>query len=263
MTAGGISAIVVCFNEEDNIRDCLESLKWVDEIVVVDSYSTDRTLEICREYTDRIIQRPWAGYGDQMAFAHSRATKQWVLRIDADERVSDGLRQEIVSVLSRSADQVDGYMVPRLAYYLNRWWRRGGWYPDRSIRLFRKEKATWAGEDPHPKVTVAGKTRRLRNPLYHFSYRDISDHLRRINDFTSISSRQLRRQGKKWRWVDNLFRPLFRFCRFYIWKRGFLEGFPGFFVAATAAIYVFLKYARLRELELEARREGGTGRAKP
>ncbi len=255
-----ISAIVVCFNEEHNIRDCLESLKWCNEIVVVDSFSTDRTVEICREYTDRVIQRPWAGYRDQKAFAHSQATREWVMLVDADERVSQELREEIRDVLSRFGDRYAAFRVPRLVYYLRQWWWRGGWYPDYDIRVFRRDRATWGGLDPHEQILIDGKVRRLKNPLHHFSYRDITDHLNRINHFTTVSSKELKDQGKRWRWMDNLFRPPFRFFRSYVLQRGFLEGVPGFFIAATAAIYVFLKYAKLKELELLEQENRGRGR---
>lgn len=251
-----ISAIVVCYNERDNIDSCLASLQWCDEIVVVDSFSTDGTAEICRRYTDRVIQREWAGYRDQKAFAHSQASKNWVLLIDADERVPVELREEIRLSLDLYGDQYAAYSLPRLVCYLGRWWWRGGWYPDYDIRLFRRELATWGGLDPHEKILVEGKVRRLKHPLQHYSYRDINDHLLRINRFTSLSSQELSREGRGWTWLDSLLRPAFRFFRSYIWKRGFQEGFAGFFVAVTAAVYVFLKYAKLRELELEEQGKG-------
>ncbi|MBI2985721.1 MAG: glycosyltransferase family 2 protein [Deltaproteobacteria bacterium] len=254
-----ISAIVVCFNEEENIRECLDSLRWCDEIVVVDSLSTDRTVEICRQYTERVIQRPWAGYRDQKAFAHSQATKDWVILVDADERVPPELREEIREALKRFGTRYAAFSVPRLVHYLGRWWWRGGWYPDYDIRVFLRELATWGGSDPHEKILISGRVRRLRRPLHHFSYRDISDHLRRINHFTDVSSRELREQGKRWGWMDNVCRPAFRFFRSYVWKRGFMEGFPGLFVAATAGIYVFLKYAKLRERELTEEGDGRRG----
>jgi glycosyltransferase involved in cell wall biosynthesis len=246
-----VSAIVVCFNEEQKIRDCLESVRWCDEIVVVDSFSTDRTVEIARQYTDRIVQRPWAGYRDQKAFAHSLATKQWVMLVDSDERVTPELRDEIQRALDGDVGRYLGYAVPRLVFYLGRWWRRGGWYPDYDVRLFRRDKATWGGADPHEKILVDGAVRRLKHPLHHFSYRNIDDHIQRINHFTSISSRELRKEGGRWRLTDALLRPAFRFFRSYILKRGFMEGFAGFYVAVTAAVYVFLKYAKLWEIELD------------
>jgi glycosyltransferase involved in cell wall biosynthesis len=246
-----ISAIVVCFNEEDRIADCLESLRWCDEIVVVDSFSTDRTAEICRTYTDKFIQHPWAGYRAQKAFAHSQATKDWVMLVDADERVTAELRDEILDALAQDGGAYAGYMVPRLVRYLGRWWWRGGWYPDYDVRLFRRDRATWGGLDPHEQILVDGKVRRLRNCLHHYSYRDMSDHLQRINRFTSIAARELKNSGARWHLRDALLRPAGRFARSYILKRGFAEGFAGFYVAVTAAVYVFLKYAKLWEIESE------------
>ena len=257
----GISAIVVCFNEEERIEDCLESLRWCDEIVVIDSFSTDRTAEICRGYTDKFIQREWAGYRDQKAFAHSQATMDWVLLVDSDERVTPELRDEIQSALASDAGSCAGYAVPRLVNYLGRWWWRGGWYPDYDIRLFRRERATWGGSDPHEKILVDGKVRRLKHCLHHYSYRDIEDHVQRINRFTSISSRELKKEGGHWRLSDALLRPPARFIRSYILQRGFMEGFAGFYVAVVAAVYVFLKYAKLWELELDD--EDDVGRKRP
>ena len=250
-----VSAIVVCFNEEENIGACLASLSWCDEIVVVDSFSTDRTVEIARQYTDRVIQRKWAGYRDQKAFAHSLVTKDWVLLVDADERVTPELRNEMQQAINQDGGRYSGYAVPRLVFYLGRWWRRGGWYPDYDIRLFRRERATWGGSDPHEKILVGGPVRRLRSPLHHFSYRNMEDHLARINRFTTVSSGELRKEGRRWRWTDALFRPAFRFFKFYILKRGFMEGFGGFYVAVMAAVYVFLRYAKLWELELEEKKD--------
>jgi len=253
----GVAAIVVCFNEEERIEDCLKSLRWCDEIVVVDSYSTDRTPEICRKYTSRFIQRAWSGYREQKAFAHSQATKNWVLLVDSDERVTPELQREIIERLAKDDGEYAGYAIPRLVHYLGRWWRRGGWYPDYDVRLFRRDRATWGGIDPHEKIIVDGKVRRLQNPLHHFSYRSIDDHINRINRFTTISSAELSKAGGRWRLSDALLRPAARFFRSYIIKRGFMEGFAGFYVALTAAVYVFLKYAKLWEIELKEKRDGG------
>ena len=170
MARSSISAIVVCFNEEKNIDRCLNSLKWCDEIVVVDSYSTDRTLEICRRFTSIVIQRKWTGYRDQKEFAHSQATKDWVLLVDSDEEVSSELQEEIKTILTLRDKDCSGYLLPRLVYYLGRWWWRGGWYPDYDVRFFRHDRATWGGSDPHEKILVDGPVRRLRHPLAHYSY---------------------------------------------------------------------------------------------
>ena len=256
----GVSAIIVCFNEEDRIQDCLESVRWCDEIVVVDSFSTDRTPEICRRYTDRFLQHPWLGYRDQKAYAHSQARSDWVLLLDADERVTAELQQEILSSLASENGQYDGYAVPRLVHYLGRWWRRGGWYPDYDVRLFRRERATWGGSDPHERILVAGPVRRLSHPLHHYSYRNMDDHVSRINRFTSISAQELKKGGGRWLLSDALLRPAVRFFRSYILKRGFMEGFAGFYVAVTSAVYVFLKYAKVWELELEEKKRLGRKR---
>lgn len=241
-----ISCCIICFNEEANIRRCLESVKWCDEIIIVDSFSTDRTVEICREYTDRIIQRTWPGYVEQKRFALSQATHEWVLNVDADEEVSPDLRQEVFAVLQQNYPVVDGFYVPRLVYYLGRWWWHS-WYPGYRLRLFRKAKVRWGGVDPHEKVLLRGQADRLRGPLYHYTYDDISDHLRAINGLTEVSSRELALRGKRTRLSDLLLRPFWRFLRFYFMSGGFRDGVPGFFVAVTSAFYVFLKYAKLWE----------------
>jgi glycosyltransferase involved in cell wall biosynthesis len=251
--APAVSAIVVCWNEEKNIGPCLESLRWCDEIIVIDSFSTDRTVEISRRFTDHVIQRRWAGFRDQKAFAHQQSTKEWVFSVDADERVTPELRDEICQALSHDGDDYAGYAVPRLVFYLKRWWWRGGWYPEYNVRLFRRDRAVWGGFEPHNKIIVNGRVRRLQHPLYHFSYRNIEDHIQKINRYTSASSQELRQHGGRWRLADALLRPAARFFRSYILKRGFMNGFAGFYVAVSAAVYVFLKYAKLWELELEAK----------
>ena len=252
---GGVSAIVVCFNEEDRLEDCLKSVFWCDEIVVVDSFSTDGTPEIARRYATRFEQREWAGYRDQKAYAHSLATQKWVLLIDSDERVTENLHKEMLQAMAADQGEFAAYAIPRLVYYLGRWWRRGGWYPDYDVRLFRRDRATWGGLDPHEKIIVDGKVRRLQHPLHHYSYRSIDDHINRINRFTTISSAELSKAGGRWRLSDALLRPAVRFFRSYILKRGFMEGFAGFYVALTAAVYVFLKYAKLWELESKEKRD--------
>lgn len=243
-----VSAIIVCFNEEANIRACLESVRWCDEIVVVDSYSTDRTLDVVREFTDRIFIRVWPGYREQKQFALDQARYDWVLNLDADERVSPELRAEIQRELPAANLEVNGFFVPRLVYYLGRWWHRGGWYPDFRLRLFRREKARWGGVNPHEKVIVEGRKRRLNGNLLHFTYSDIAQHLVTVNRLTDISAAEVLKQKKRVGTSSLAVRPVWRFFRSLVIDRGFLEGWPGLFVAATAGFYVFLKYAKAREL---------------
>jgi glycosyltransferase involved in cell wall biosynthesis len=228
------------------MRRCLESVKWCDEIVVVDSFSTDRTVAICQEYTPRVIQRSWPGYVEQKRFALSQATHEWVLNVDADEEVSPGLRHEILLVLQRNDPAIDGYYIPRLVYYLGRWWWRG-WYPGYRLRLFRKAKVRWGGVDPHEKVLMRGQAGRLRGNLYHYTYEDVSDHLRALDGLTEVATRELALRGKRTRIADLLLRPFWRFLRFYVLGGVMREGIPGLAVAVTSAFYVFLKYAKLWE----------------
>lgn len=241
-----VSCCIVCFNEEPVIRRCLESVKWCDEIMVVDSFSTDKTLEICQDYAARIIQRAWPGYIEQKRFALSQASHEWILNIDADEEVSPPLQNEIQAVLQRDDPAVDGFYIPRLVHYLGRWWWHG-WYPSYRLRLFRKHKVRWGGVDPHEKVLLHGRSERLSGNLHHYTYTDIGDHLRTVNSLTDISSRELMLRKRQSHLRDVLFRPLWRFLSFYLLRGCIRDGLPGLFVAATSAFYVFLKYAKLRE----------------
>ena len=241
-----ISCCIICFNEERNMRRCLESVKWCDEIIVVDSFSTDKTVQICRSYPTRIIQRPWPGYVEQKRFALSQATHEWVLNVDADEEVAPSLQHEIQAVLQRDDPAVDGFYVPRLVRYLGRWWWRG-WYPGYRLRLFRKTKVRWGGINPHEKVLLRGHADQLYGNLHHYTYDDIRDHLRTINSLTDVSARELALRKRPRRIIDLLLRPLWRFVSFYFLRGCLRDGIPGFFISVTSAFYVFLKYAKLRE----------------
>jgi glycosyltransferase involved in cell wall biosynthesis len=243
-----VSAIIVCFNEEGHIRECLESVRWADEIVVVDSHSKDGTLEIAREFTDRVFIRDWPGYREQKQFALDQARFEWVLNIDADERVSSELRDEIRRELSAGDPAISGFYIPRLVYYLGRWWRRGGWYPDYRLRLFRRTRACWGGINPHEKVVLDGPTRRLCGNLLHFTYADVSEHLLTVNRLTDISAAEVLKRERPPGIATLVVRPTWRFFRSLVIDRGAVEGWPGLFVAATAGFYVFLKYAKAREM---------------
>jgi glycosyltransferase involved in cell wall biosynthesis len=247
-----VSAIIVCYNEEDNIRACLESVTWCDEIVVVDAHSTDRTRDIVAEFTDRIFVRDWPGYREQKQFALDQASLEWVLNLDADERVSPELRTEILAELADGTPGIDGFYVPRLVHYLGRWWYRGGWYPDYRLRLFRRAKARWGGVNPHEKVLIEGKTRRLSGSLLHFTYADVSQHLVTINRLTDISAIEALKRDRVSA-AHLITRPAWRLFRSLMIDRGIMEGWPGVFVAATAGFYVFLKYAKALELRDSAR----------
>ncbi len=244
-----ISVCIITFNEEENIRDCLESVKWVEEIVVVDSLSQDNTVAICREYTDKVFQKEWQGHVKQKNYALDHATNEWVLCIDADERISPELKEEIESCLSEDAKSCDGYIFPRHSYYLGRWINHGGWYPDYKLRLFKKSKGKWGGKDPHDKVILHGATIRLKAELLHFVYKNLSHQLQTVDNFSTITAGVLESEKEKFSLLKLLFRPPIRFFEMYVIKRGFWDGLPGFIIAVSSSFYIFLKYAKLWELE--------------
>ncbi len=239
-----ISACVLTFNEESKIRRCLQSLTWCDEIVVLDSFSTDKTVAICREFTDRVYQHEWQGYVGQRNLLRGMAQSPWILFIDSDEEVSPPLRDEILAEFKKGTDHYVGYEFPRQVYYLGQWIRHGEWYPDLKLRLFRKDCGRTEGEEPHDKVVVNGPVRRLKNPLWHYTYDDIRDHLETINRFSGITANQRQLSGKTFRWSDLVFRPLLRFFKGYFLRGGFRDGARGFLIAVFCAFGVFAKYAK-------------------
>ena len=249
-----LSVCIIAFNEEDNIRECLESVKWADEIVVVDSNSADRTVEIARKYTDRVIQRPWPGHVEQKNFALEQASCDWVLSIDADERVSPELAAEIRDAIHTGDRPQTGYTVPRKTYYLGRWITHGGWYPARKLRLVRRGAAQWRGINPHDHLYAEGPAGTLKGDLYHYTYRDISDHLATIDKFTTIAGGEMYARSRRHALSHMLLNPPAKFIKMYFLRLGFMDGLPGFVVAVLSSYYVFLKYAKLWELQHAGKR---------
>jgi hypothetical protein len=243
-----ITCTVVCQDEATQIARCLASVAWCDEIVVVDGGSRDATPAIAREHAARVLHNPWPGYRAQKQFALEAATGEWVLNLDADERVSDELAHEIRRAVAGVPRDVDGFAIPRLVSYLGRWWYRGGWYPRPVVRLVRRTRTRWGGTDPHDRAEVQGRVLRLRAPIFHYTYDDVTDHLRTVARLTDVAASQVpagRRVG-----VGRLvLEPAWRFFKAYVVKQGFREGLPGFFVAATDAFYVFLRWARVWDRE--------------
>lgn len=248
-----LSACIITGNEEENIRRCLESVRFADEIVVVDSFSSDRTVEICGEFTDRVFQHRWMGYIGQKSIARNLARGEWILFVDADEVVSPGLRDEILKTLNDGVpSSIDGFDFPRMVWFLHRWIRHGDWYPDAKLRLFRKSRSRCAGTEPHERIDVDGEVRHLRSPLLHYTYDDIEDQLRTMNRFSSISAANARmtRHSLLRIFACMLLHPPFRFLRCYFLKRGFLDGLAGLVIAKTVAYGTFIKYAKVWERRL-------------
>jgi glycosyltransferase involved in cell wall biosynthesis len=243
-----ISAVIITYNEEKRLEPALKSLAGIaEEIVVVDRYSDDDTLKIAKKYTDCVFQRKWTNFADQKNYANSKARFPWILSLDADERLSPKLREEIIQ-LKEQEPGCTGFSMPREVFYLGRWIRHSGWYPDRKIRLFQKEKAHWEGKYVHEKLVIEGEVKKLHGSIYHFTYRNVSDHLRRINTFSDLGAQKLYAQNKRCRWYHLLFLPFFRFLRAYLLKSGFRDGFAGFTISVLDAYSVFARYAKLREI---------------
>lgn len=244
-----LSVCIIAFNEEERLPACLASVAFADEIVVVDSHSTDRTRELAAAAGARVIERPFPGHVEQKNFAAAQARGAWVLSLDADERLSAALAEEIQRVLAADDPRYVAWEMPRCTWYLGRWIRHGAWYPDRKLRLWRRGHAQWRGRNPHDHAFADGPVGRLRGDLLHLSYRDVADHLRTIDKFTTIMAGERAKEGERFRWTSLLFSPPFRFVRDYLLKRGFLDGAAGFLIAVLAAYYVFLRHLKLWELQ--------------
>jgi glycosyltransferase involved in cell wall biosynthesis len=242
-----VTATIITFNEERKIERCLESISWADEIVVVDSHSTDHTVEICKRFTERVLIRDWPGYIEQKNFAIEKATHDWIFAIDADEEVSPQLQEEIKR-LKHFGFMTAGYQMPRKVYYLNRWISHGTWYPDYKIRLFNRKHGKWGGINPHDKIMLTGKCVKLRGDLYHYTYDNLRSHILQINSFSSISAAELKKRGKRPSLLNIVFNPLIKFINSYIIRRGFIDGVAGFYIAVIIRFEAFLKYIKLWEL---------------
>ena len=243
----GISAILITKDEERNVAECLASLTLAEEIVVVDSGSTDRTEEICRNDSRvRWYSEEWKGFGRQKNSALDKAKGPWIFSIDADERVTKELAEEISGIdLDRSP--CAGYRVPRRSFFGDRWVRHGGWYPDATVRLWRKEAGRFEERSVHEAVRVSGPVGTLRGDLLHYTYRDTADFVERLNRYSSLGAGELRKKGRRVSLLDLLFRPPFTFFRMFILKRGFLDGVLGLKLAGLYSMYTFVKYVKAWE----------------
>lgn len=242
-----VSAVVIAKNEERRIAPCLESLSWVDEIVVVDSGSTDGTVETARRFTDKVRFLPWKGFGPQKQAAVDLACHDIVLNVDCDERVTPELADEIRSILS-SGSMLAGYSIPRRTFLGEKEIRHGGWYPDRTVRFFDRTKARFSDDLVHERVVVSGEVGECRGHLLHYSFDGFSDLLEKLNRYSDLSARQMRDRGRRCGIADVTLRPLAAFLKTYVLRLGLLDGFEGLVVSAATALLTFSKYAKLREL---------------
>jgi glycosyltransferase involved in cell wall biosynthesis len=244
-----ISACMITFDNSRTVEQALQSVaSWASEIIVVDSFSTDDTYEIVKKYSTYCEQREWPGFRNQYNYCISLAKNDWVIFLDADEVISSELVQEIEQRLRQDNGKFDGYIAHRRNYYLGRWIMHGGWLPDYEIRLFRKSRGAFEGA-LHANVKVDGNVGELKNYYYHYNYKDIADQIATINSYSNTAAHDMIDEGKQFSLIDLLFRPIWRFIKEYILKKGFLDGFPGFVIAVSTSYYVFVKYAKLWELE--------------
>jgi glycosyltransferase involved in cell wall biosynthesis len=243
-----ITATVITFNEEHNIADALESLLWADEIIVVDSDSSDRTIEIARRFTDRVFVRPWPGYSAQKNFAAHQASNDWIFSLDADERISPELKDEIELLKARSEPGAAAFEMPRLTFYLGRWIKHSGWQPDYKVRFYDRNRARWEGDYVHETLEVGGKIARLNGNLIHYTVRDASEHHLRMDRYTTLAAEQAYAGGKRASVASLFVSPGIVFIRSYFLRLGFLDGIPGLSIARFAAHYEFLKKLKLWEM---------------
>jgi glycosyltransferase involved in cell wall biosynthesis len=249
----GISAVIITFNEEENIQDAIRSVSWADEVVVVDCGSADRTVEIAKTAGAKTYKKEWKGYIAQKNWANGKAVKEWILSLDADERVTPELKMEILHIME-TGTEMDGYYIPRRARFLGRYIRHCHWYPDYQLRLFRKNKSVWTGGLVHERVEVEGKIGRLNNDLIHFTYKDIADQTEKLNRYSSLWALDAFKAGRKTGILNIIMSPTATFMNIYFFRLGILDGFPGFVISRNLAYYSFQKKIKLYQLYREKRK---------
>ncbi|TGM34389.1 glycosyltransferase family 2 protein [Leptospira biflexa] len=248
-----LSVAIITFNEEKNIGDCIRSVvSFADEIIVLDSLSTDKTKEIATSFPKvRFLEAPFPGHVEQKNKAISFCQNEWIFSLDADERADEVLQNSIQTFLETDEVHCDGYKIARLTFHLGRWIRYSGWYPQRRYRLFKKENASWIGENPHDFIELKpgsfGKV--MKGNILHYSFTDFSHQITTINQFSSIVAYTRYAKGERFSLVKTIIKPLGKFFEIYLFKFGFLDGIPGLWIALASSFSTYLKYAKLYELD--------------
>jgi glycosyltransferase involved in cell wall biosynthesis len=242
-----ISATIITLNEQGKIARAIESLRCCDEVVVVDSGSSDPTVETAAKLGARVVESPWRGYAEQKNYATAQATHDWILSIDADEALSEALEGEIWQI-KKNGPQYDAYTMPRMAQYLGRWILHSGWYPDRKVRLYDRRKARWVGDYVHESVHVDGTVGHLQCNLLHYTFDSLSEHLKSMDRYTTLAAQEMVARKQKIEWPDLALDPFWTFLRTYFIRAGFLDGMEGLTIAFMAAFYHFLKNAKARNM---------------
>lgn len=245
-----LSSVIITMNEEQNIARCLKSLQWSDELLVVDSGSTDKTVSIAKEFSATVLTHEWQGYGQQKNWSLQQVKNDWVLSVDADEELSPALIEEIQRFIAADGhvDGVvyDGARIPRKTWYLGRWILYGGWYPNYLVRLSRKSKSAWTEPTVHESLEVKGKIYTFHNDLFHYTFQNIGEQVQTNIRYSRLGAQVAAQRGEKGSILKILFKPIGKFLETYVWKLGFLDGFPGFVISINAAHSIFMKYVELR-----------------
>ena len=242
-----LSITIITKNEEKNIERCLKSVSWADEIVVLDTHSSDRTVEICRQFTDKVYDEDWQGYGRQKNICAKKASHDWILNLDSDEEISPEGAEEIKQILSVDSEYAV-YQFPRKNFFAGRWIRYGGWYPDNISRLYNKTIVGFTESLVHEKLVPDDNVGSLGNPILHYSFLCMEDYVERQNHYSTLYAEEKMKSGFQAGWSHLVLRPIASFLKNYIFRQGFRDGFQGFFLAVTFAFYTFLKYAKTRNI---------------
>ncbi|MCX6142051.1 MAG: glycosyltransferase family 2 protein [Ignavibacteriales bacterium] len=243
-----LSVIVITKNEEHNIVDCLESVRWASEIVVVDGGSDDKTVDLARRFSQNVYVKPWEGYAASKNFALEQCTGDWILWLDADERVTKELSGEIQDLVAQGIAGYSGFEVSRRAFFLGKWIRHSGWYPGYVLRLFRRGSGRWSDKKVHEHLEIEGNVGRLNSDLLHYTDPNLWHYFDKFNRYTTLAAEELTSKGELFRLSQLTVRPIWLFVRMYFLKLGFLDGVQGFILCVLSSCYVFTKYAKLWEL---------------
>ena len=243
-----VSGLIICNNEEKNIEECIKSIRWCDEIILIDSYSIDNTLAIAEKYTDKIFQNEWKGFAEQRKYALTKTNYEWIFSLDADERCTPELEIEIKKLMSKNIIPDNGFEIPRKSFFLNKWIKHGGWYPNHQLRLFRKEAASISERLVHECYKVTGKTGKLKNNILHYTVSSVTEYVNKINRYSGLSALE-KVNKKKIGYIDILVLPAFAFFQQFILKGNFLDGTAGLMVSKFHMMTKLLNNMKLWELQ--------------
>jgi glycosyltransferase involved in cell wall biosynthesis len=241
-----ISGIIICYNEKDNIEECLRSILWCNEVIVVDAYSTDGTDEIVKRYPVKLFLNKWEGFSAQRKFALTKVINDWVFVLDADERCTPELKEEILKVMG--SPKAAGYKIPRKSFFLGKWIKHSGWYPDYKLRLFNRNKVNVSNHLVHERYDIKGETEKLKNDILHYTVTELGKFMEKVNYYSSLSAEE-KKNKKRIGFLHLLFRPVYSFLREYVFRLGFLDGVHGLLVAYFNMVTNFLTYSKIWRLQ--------------